>query len=217
MLAPAWPDRRLEIMAGRYAQAVRAAEPAAPVVLGGYSFGASLAFEVARALEVHGCAPILLIIIDSPVRGWRRSHRESRADQYKERVRAASNADRLRIVAGSVQWRLSRAYYLATVGAVPRTLSRQFDVFRFHHDRMVRRYEPTGTYDGAMLVLRSDDRPAGDGDLGWNRLVNGPITVVPVAGHHERLLREPWVGAVAQAMNDAIARFASAADEGTRR
>ena len=69
MLRPAWPDRRLEVMAGRYAQAIRTVEPDEPVVLGGYSFGAHLAFEIARSLHAQGHAPALVVIIDTPALG----------------------------------------------------------------------------------------------------------------------------------------------------
>jgi thioesterase domain-containing protein len=191
-------------MAGRYAQAIRAAEPDEPVVLGGYSFGAMLAFEIARSLQAHGRPPALVVMIDTPAPGWHPGPRPSRSEQYAARVRAAGTAERLRMVANSVQWQVRAAYYEATVGLVPRNLSDQIPAFKAHHTRMMRRYEPTGTYDGDVLVLCSDEHPNGDADLGWSRIVTGPVTTARVRGHHEPLLREPWVDGVADEMNAAI-------------
>ena len=119
-------------------------------------------------------------------------------------MRQPSNAERLRILAGSIGWRAKVAYHRATVGVVPRKLTNQFEVYRALHERMLRRYEPTGTYDGPVLLIRGDDHTVDDGDLGWSTLITGPITTVQATGQHERLLREPRVGAVARAINDAI-------------
>jgi thioesterase domain-containing protein len=191
-------------MAARYAHAMRTVEPVGPVILAGYSFGAHLAFEAARSLEAQGRAPALVVMIDTPAHGWDPKIEPVRRQEYTERVRTAGNADRLRLVARSLQWRASRAYNRATAGVVRRPLSRQVEPFRAHHEQLIRRYEPSGTYGGAVLVLRGGEHAGPAEDLGWSHFVTGPIETVAVLGQHEHLLREPWVDGIAGAMNDAI-------------
>ena len=140
--------------------------------------------------------------VDTPTKGWRSSR--PRTEDYAARVRRANNVERLRIVASSIEWRAKVAYHRATVGVLPRQLTSQFEVYRALHERMLRKYEPTGTYNGPVLLIRGDDHTVEDGDVGWSTLITGLITVAQVTGRHERLLREPWVGPVARAMNEAV-------------
>jgi hypothetical protein len=147
-------------------------------------------------------------MIDTPAYGWESAPQRSRVEEYAERVRTAPSRDRWQILAGSVQWRVRSVYRRATVGVVPRRLSDQFAVFRAHHERMLRRYVPTGTYGGAVLVLRADENVGAEHDLGWSRWVTGPVTTAYAPGRHVRLLREPWVDGVAQAVNQAIGNTA---------
>jgi thioesterase domain-containing protein len=48
------PDVRIEDMAARYLQAMRAVQPEGPYYLGGYCYGGIVAFEMARQLRTQG-------------------------------------------------------------------------------------------------------------------------------------------------------------------
>lgn len=56
---------RLEDMAAGYLAAVRTVQPRGPYLLGGYSFGGILAYEMARQAELAGDEVAKLILIDS--------------------------------------------------------------------------------------------------------------------------------------------------------
>ena len=55
----------LEALAARYAEALAAAQPRGPYLLGGWSFGGIVAWETARRLEERGKEVALLVLIDS--------------------------------------------------------------------------------------------------------------------------------------------------------
>ena len=50
----------MEDIAAEYVREIRAARPTGPYVLGGYSIGATVAFEVARQLQATAAVPLLL-------------------------------------------------------------------------------------------------------------------------------------------------------------
>jgi pimeloyl-ACP methyl ester carboxylesterase len=58
------PGGSVEEMAGRYLAAVRAVQPVGPYLLGGWSFGALVALEMARRLEEQGERVALLALFD---------------------------------------------------------------------------------------------------------------------------------------------------------
>ncbi|XXT16877.1 beta-ketoacyl synthase N-terminal-like domain-containing protein [Sorangium sp. So ce429] len=58
------PDDRIEVMAARYLEAIRAVQPSGPYLLGGWSFGGLVAFEMANQLERGGERVALVTLID---------------------------------------------------------------------------------------------------------------------------------------------------------
>jgi acyl transferase domain-containing protein/thioesterase domain-containing protein len=62
---------RLEEMAAAYVKAMRAAQPAGPYILGGFSFGGSVAFEMARQLGEAGERVSWLVLLDAYAPGSR--------------------------------------------------------------------------------------------------------------------------------------------------
>lgn len=67
------PDARVEDMAARYLPQIRAIQPAGPYLLGGYSFGCYIAYELALRLQAAGAEVGLLALVDegAPVAGHR--------------------------------------------------------------------------------------------------------------------------------------------------
>jgi thioesterase domain-containing protein len=59
------PRSDLKEMAARYVEAVRAVQPTGPYLLGGWSMGGSVAFEMAQQLEATGSKVALLVLFDS--------------------------------------------------------------------------------------------------------------------------------------------------------
>jgi thioesterase domain-containing protein len=63
------PDTTVEAMAAEYVEAIRAVQPEGPYLLGGWSLGGLVAFEMSRQLQVQGQRVALLALIDSYVPG----------------------------------------------------------------------------------------------------------------------------------------------------
>jgi thioesterase domain-containing protein len=63
------PATSIEEMAAHYVEAIRAVQPDGPYYLGGWSFGALVADEMARQLDAIGQEVALLAAIDSPAPG----------------------------------------------------------------------------------------------------------------------------------------------------
>ena len=61
------PETDLVRMASRYVDALRAAQPAGPYILGGWSMGGIVAFEMAGQLAAAGHDVPLVILIDCSV------------------------------------------------------------------------------------------------------------------------------------------------------
>jgi thioesterase domain-containing protein/acyl carrier protein len=59
------PHTEIEAMAADYVEAIRSLQPSGPYMLGGWSMGGIVAFEMARQLEAQGQKVSLLAIIDA--------------------------------------------------------------------------------------------------------------------------------------------------------
>jgi thioesterase domain-containing protein/acyl carrier protein len=217
----ALPDQSISAIARRFVAGLAEQEPEGPLVLGGYSFGACVAYEMARQLRAAGRPVALLVMIDTKRDGLDDSDGdgEGQVEQYARRLRdaAADRDDRdrddraggaraaVRMLAASASYRVDRAALLATVGILPRPYSKQGRAFVAHHARLLRRYRLRG-YGGRMLVLRNEKRRDLDPELGWGLTVTGPIDTAVVPGNHVTILREPNVDDVARAIGAAVER-----------
>ncbi len=108
------------------------------------------------------------------------------------------------VITRSVVARTERRWTLTTAGLLPRPGYHQYDVFLRLSTYEAHRYHPTATFDGPTLVVRSGPGPRQTPDLGWSRLVTGPITVVDVPGDHLGVLRKPTVDRVGPAVRSAL-------------
>ncbi|MGK7901220.1 MAG: amino acid adenylation domain-containing protein [Hormoscilla sp.] len=61
------PETRVEDMAARYIQEIQTVQPQGPYLLGGHSFGAGVALEMAKQLQLQGQKVARLVIFDSTV------------------------------------------------------------------------------------------------------------------------------------------------------
>ncbi|MGB8506860.1 MAG: amino acid adenylation domain-containing protein, partial [Pyrinomonadaceae bacterium] len=64
------PHTSVEEMATEYVKAIRAVQPEGPYLLGGWSFGGVVAFEMAQQLQAQGQEVALLVMLDTIMPGW---------------------------------------------------------------------------------------------------------------------------------------------------
>jgi acyl-coenzyme A synthetase/AMP-(fatty) acid ligase/thioesterase domain-containing protein/acyl carrier protein len=217
----AWPDHSVEAAARRYLAGVRAVQPTGPYLIGGYSFGGVVAFEMACQLQRAGERVELLVILDTGAPGERptRSQRLRRRaealqsdappDGLKRRATVAARSATFAV--RSAYAHAERRYSLTTAGLFPRSGLEQYELFLRLNGRMSREYHPTSKFSGRILVLRTtspddDDTPGRNRvpDMGWSRVASGEIRVEPVPGDHLGMIRRPHVAALAATLEAAL-------------
>jgi thioesterase domain-containing protein len=220
----------IEELAGRYVGSIRERQPNGPYLLGGWSFGGTVAFEMARQLRAAGQEVALVALLDTRPPGSSRSTSELDPAEVLawiagELARDAgheppvSGAD-LRPVEAEARLALV-AERLAEVGVelpeggigwVRRFLA-SF-VARIEADHQYR----AGPYDGRIALFRAtepepyetlDERVDGDDPIdfeaGWQRLNTQRLTVIPVPGHHSNMVLDPQVAVLAEHLAALIA------------
>lgn len=201
-------------LARAYADAAFGAFGATPPVLGGWSMGALVAFEMGQTYRrERGRAP-LVVILDQPAPG------QDADRDMDDGARLLLFAQKAALFAGR-DFGLSEAA-LRGLSEAGRT-ALFFDLFKTHgiipattvvddfrgfldtmllHNRIALAHRPQ-VYAGKLLVLRAADAmrigPRGERapDLGWQQYSEQPVQIVDVPGDHVSMMRPPHVDVLA--------------------
>jgi amino acid adenylation domain-containing protein len=196
----------IEALAARYVGVLRARQPHGPYLLGGYSFGATVAFEMAQQLHRAGTSVGLLALIDASPTGYRVGWR--RAPMAAARwlanlpgwVRedllvsgwavAVANVKRHLRVLGRRAWG-DRGPDIARVLDTRRLTADEFET-HLRHFLAAEAYQPR-PYPGEITVLSARTQPlmrfTSEDSLGWHALAHGGVVVRRVPGNHLSLMR----------------------------
>ena len=170
LLGEAAPFTDLAAMAAHYLAEIRHVQPTGPYLLGGWSMGGTIAFEIARQLAAQGQATQRLVLIDT------------------ETGAVARSTD-------SAVSRQPGPAYDVPPGVDPAQLEHLFQVFT-SNDRALAEYRER-RYLGAVTLMRAREQPAGrPHDLGWSEYVSGALHVRTVPGDHYTMLQRPNVAIV---------------------
>lgn len=209
-------------MAAHYVAAMRSVQPHGPYLLGGWSLGGNLAFEVARQLMALGETIGLLALFDS---GALPPEREPNEDDFLPIIMALFpgnddlSLERLRQM--TPQEHLEYFYQRAIhAGVVPADLgidaaARIFDVFKGNL-RAMWEYRPQ-PYAGKITLFASEEQPtaidiARDPCLGWGAWAEGGVEVHHIPGKHLDVIHEPHVRVLAARLSECIARVEGIGD-----
>ncbi|HEY7201172.1 MAG TPA: amino acid adenylation domain-containing protein [Candidatus Dormibacteraeota bacterium] len=146
-----------------------------PLLLGGWSMGGLVAFEMARQLQAGGAPLPTLVLLDPPApapSGW-----------------APTEAD----AAAWFAHDLARTAGALPPGTDPDVAIPLMRVFHAHL-RALASYRPEGPFAGDALLIRAageDTAPA------WRELIGGRLEVRTVDADHYAMLRDPDAAAVA--------------------
>ncbi|HSF43076.1 MAG TPA: amino acid adenylation domain-containing protein [Thermoanaerobaculia bacterium] len=225
------PPASIEEMAAGYGKALRAAHPHGPYLLGGWSYGGVVAFEMARQLREDGEEVPLVTLIDAavPVGDPETAEADTAAllfglarEQARQRGKdLALTVDELRLA--SPEGRLARTLEaLQEVGAIGReidvpTLDRFVSGYAARV-RAIERYRPR-PYAGRIALVRpllldpeglreaSPERRRlfEDETLGWGAFAAG-VEVRRVPGYHDTMILEPHVRELARVLRDFLDR-----------
>ncbi len=222
----------IERLATLYAEALQRAVPTGPLHLAGHSFGAFVAYEVARQLNDAGRSILNVVILDTGPRPQRRQL----SDRFlRDLPSMLTNLPRWlisdlaesgpgdtfqRFLRKAKIWqsRMTRRWGRSTSSPAPiladevfrrRDLNRLPRGYEQRANRsleMLDQYQP-GPYTGRVSVLRAQVRPLVHQalpDLGWGRVVSGPIDVRELAGHHGNQFSEANIQQLATALSEAL-------------
>ncbi|MBW8873668.1 MAG: amino acid adenylation domain-containing protein [Acidobacteria bacterium] len=234
-------DREIvvEEAAAEYVAALRAVQPMSPYFLGGYSYGAVVAFEMAQQLRRAGESVGLVALLDgySPIIRQQGPMLEDviyLATLARETARMSGSS--IHLPHEEVQ-RLPRDlaidHILVTLKAaslLPPEIDRAW-IDRFlqgarRREESLRRYRPQ-VYEGQLTLFRStelDDenlkavRETGidilsDPARGWDRLSTEPLAIHTLRCHHETLLLAPHVEVLAEMLRALLAEPRSQREE----
>jgi len=206
----------MEEIAHSYIEELRRFQPEGPYLLCGYCGAGALALEMARQLRAGGAPVPMLAIIDgaSPGHGTPRSAVGRLVLSMKRlRKRVVRN---LRLLPGLSpvdvpEFMRDRAYkILVRAFGMPayrlsvRLRRPLLPELRQRHGVLsyaTRAYQP-GRYDGPITLIRS--APYGSPTLGWERFAGGGVDVRWVAGYHLSMMREPFVGQLADQLRACV-------------
>ncbi|MCA0351002.1 MAG: acyltransferase domain-containing protein [Chloroflexi bacterium] len=204
---PEMPLDNIKVMAQRYLSDIRQVQPQGPYLLGGWSMGGSIAFEIASQLVTQGETVSLLALIDTPAKLTGTSP-ATLTDLELLIAMLGVDANILGIddpkaEASEAVWNELLSIIKQHLG-LPESYTLQrlrhlVSTFRTH-SQAVWNYQPAN-YPNDVLVLRAADL-AGEhddqlneayrmADLGWSQFVSGQIQVQTIPGTHNTLLNEP--------------------------
>jgi pyochelin synthetase len=218
------PLESVEEMAAEYVRALRELRPHGPYLLGGWSSGGVIAFEMAHQLESRGEAVGNVAVIDAPAPVTPRPIEDGKVLLWFFQD-LDIGLDPTQVDAGTVRallalpeedrlpaaLRLARELRADEPALDPSAMAPTLAVFRAVI-RACNAYRAPGINAG-MTVVRARqgsligefcDHPfAGAPDWGWASLTTGAVAAIAVDGTHHSLLSHPEVAAVSEAVASA--------------
>lgn len=221
------PLTRIEDMAHHYIQALRVVQPQGPYYLGGWSFGAPVAFEMAQQLQQAGESVALLVLIDQPSPDITQNSKFEMFTLFWRSVVPhiwpyvydyfyllnSSNQQQQNLDESKLQVSSWRNFFnpLNIVNATGRMLKlmklRQPAVNRLlriieTNNTALLKYTPS-IYSGQITLLRTGEvLPENNSDKtwGWEKLTSENVEVYQIPGTHMNLLRQPNVAVLAETL-----------------
>jgi thioesterase domain-containing protein len=229
------PDRTIEAMARRYVSALREAQAAGPYILGGFSGGGVVAFEMAHQLTAEGESVEPLVLLDTIRPGLQQELRwdymryrakEISRDpvQAREWVKAKARVVRDRLAAGESPIKRRAPFgqpdeHLANAGTGSPTGSATgdsdkvlelTDIYLQAQDRYTMR-----RWDGRAVLFRASRSLAEDmgsfqapPDLLWSPFVE-QLDIFQIPGGHTDMMLPPNVDVLAERLRMVLGTTAS--------
>jgi len=207
------PATRLDEMAARYAEAIRAAQPAGPYHLAGWSLGGVIAFEIACQVRAqgHDVATLALIDCHAPAPGltgrpiddaeiliaFATDLAQGLDTDVRIPISLTSDFDPESDVLSHLETMGLGVRMRADIG--PDRLQRLWKVFRANYLALAT-YTPR-LYPGRLTLFRAGHRLVEgvvDPALGWNALAAGGVSTHVLHGDHYALLKQPAVEKLAE-------------------
>ncbi|WAM30215.1 non-ribosomal peptide synthetase [Myxococcus sp. NMCA1] len=210
------PLGTVEEMAAAYVEAIRTVQPAGPYLLGGWSVGGVIAYEMARQLRERGDTVALLALIDAYTPAVLNA---AEPEPDAAQVVSAFASDLLGIGFADLAtpdasqspeaqvealWEAGQRAGALPPGMEPAHLRALLQVFEANL-RAARRYQPPALNPGRVLRLQATEGAEGlPEDGGWKALVGTGLEQHAASGDHYSVLRAPGVRELADRLRSAL-------------
>ena len=204
--------REVGFVAMSYLDAIRTVQPGGPYLLGGWSSGGTVAFEMARQLQACGAEVALVVLLDSGPPGI-----VDADDTVSLLAGFAGNlgipinlvSDEL-LQSGTetqLEWLLDQAHRSQ---ALPSDvglddLRRQFELY-LADVAAVRNYHPPAGSFPLLLLRAADEHEIPETIARWSRLSSNKLEVHDVPGDHVTMMRIPHVATLAEFLRNRLAQ-----------
>ena len=208
---------RVETIAAHYLKEIRSVQPHGPYFLGGYSFGGTLAFEIAQQITRRDEEVAFLFLLDPgfpeiwslyPKKDARQDLKDSnslraKVSRHLQSFSALGFRDKLTYVLVRVKWKIERTparletawfhtvcnVHIAFGLPIPRSLRSRYILEIYDNARNAYFPEP---WRGRVVYVKTEERPPHHYQH-WARLIGGGMTLYQVPGEHTTIRQEPYV------------------------
>lgn len=204
------PALSMEQMALTYIGAIRTVQPQGPYFLGGWSFGAFVAFEMARQLDLVGARVGLVASIDQAALA---ADKLTRAWKGLEFLATTAIPNLWPYARHYLQWpnpqngayAARKQYHAQAAGDLVR--------FTGANTQALMVYHPAPYRQRLTLFQTTEQRQnlSGDPTWGWDKLAQGGVECIEISGHHMNLLQEPHVYVLAERLRTVLQQAQTAA------
>jgi amino acid adenylation domain-containing protein len=219
------PYTRIEDMATCYIQAMQTVQPTGPYLLGGWSMGGVVAFEMAQQLHAQGQPVALLAMLDGriPTPDDTFPEQDAEAISLVERYFGISFGPMESLTELPEDEQLAVLLEEAkSAGLVPAELdvsqARRF-VLLLRNDLRATQTYGLHRYPGRITFFKASETLEGtsaDPTMGWSEWASGGVEVHLVPGNHANMMYAPHVEVLAQKLTACLNQAQSAAAEQNR-
>ncbi len=223
------PFTTIEDMACDYVKGMRVAQPEGPYQVAGWSLGGTVAFEIARQLEIAGQKVDFLGIFDSAIPSTTGSNLESffpesaSLKDFNPDMSVAAfarwffRADEQQFAGLSDQQSVDALREMAEhAGMLPPDVSpamlKRFISVAIRNGIALFQYRPAGPVQTDVVLFRAAQSLVGDPQW-WSPWTRGELHTIPVAGSHYDMVFPPAVHVLATALKETIGAVVYAAGE----
>ena len=198
----------ISAIAAKYIAELVKEKASGPYILGGYSIGGVIAYEMANLLIRQGQEVALLILIDSLCPGYHRKEKPGRhvfnktENNLPVKDSLLSPVKPMTLIKQKVKdkW-FKMAYYpgvLLTLFNIKVPLSLRTSYIMGIYRRARKQYRPSTCLPCKAILFRSTVNNYDDYYLGWEFYLKDPLQVYEIDADHHTIIREPQIRTVAE-------------------
>jgi thioesterase domain-containing protein/acyl carrier protein len=204
------PGPAIEETAAHFVRAIQTVQATGPYAIAGYSFGGTVAFEMAHQLQAQGASVELLALLDT----WGPNSPTvapvaRRLGVHSKILSRLPLKAKLRYVADRVGDRARRCLPQTHTMSPDDSLANIIQRLERGNHRAARRYQPK-PYRGRVALFRASEQPraigtdASDPYMGWGPLAKGPLDCYEIPGAHDSMMRDANVQVLANLLSAAL-------------